>query len=415
MKQRRQWMMIGLLVMVLIASSLAHGLTPRSAAQDSDSAPLVQGNNQFAFDLYQRISTQDGNLIVSPYSISLALALTYAGARGSTESQMADVLHFVLPQDQIPGAFSALDAAMPKDSGEDDSADEFRLSIANALWGQPDYPFLPEYLDLVNQNFGAGLQAVDFAADPDAARVVINDWVAEQTRQRILDLIKPGILTPDTRLVLTNAIYFKAAWQSQFMPEATREGPFTLLDGSSVDVPLMNQTATFGYAAGEGYQVVVLPYVGERMAMMILLPDDDQFAAFEQGLNADVVNNTLAALNWQDVNLTLPRFEYSAEFGLADALKALGMRDAFAPGVADFSGMSAQNDLFVQDVVHKAFVKLDETGTEAAAATAVIIGVTSAPMDPPIEVRVDHPFLYLIYDQQSGSILFMGRVLNPAG
>ncbi|MBI5960759.1 MAG: serpin family protein, partial [Chloroflexi bacterium] len=406
MMQRKKLLVNFVLVLVLVGSvGLAGSAAHPSAAQGTTSPELVMGNNAFAFDLYHSVSDQGENLILSPYSISLALAMTYAGARGDTERQMAETLHFPLPQDQIPAAFKALHETMPQDEGESGGEDEFRLNIANALWGQDGFNFLPEYLDVVNQNFGVGLQRVDFITDPEAARLLINDWVSEQTQERILDLIKPGVLNSDSRLVLTNAIYFKAAWQAQFMPEATHDAPFTLLDGSQITVPMMNQSAHYGYATGDGYQAVVLPYTGGRMAMMILLPDLDSFEAFESAeLTAEQFSTTLNNLMWQEVVLSLPRFEYTADFGLADALQSLGMQDAFDLNVADFSGMSGQRDLFIQDVLHKAFVKLDETGTEAAAATAVIMGVTSAQMDPPVEVKVDHPFIYMIYDQQSGSI-----------
>jgi serpin B len=228
-------------------------------------------------------------------------------------------------------------------------------------------------------------------------------------------LIPPGVIDDMTRLVLTNAIYFKAAWLSKFEPTVTQDGPFTLLDGSQVTVPLMVQQSTYAHTSGEGYQAVMLPYEGSRMAMVILLPDRENFAAFEDALDADQFAEIAASMTPGEVVLTLPRFEITSEFSLRDALTALGMTDAFDPALADFTGMAdTDDDLYISAVIHKAFVKVDETGTEAAAATAVVVGVTSAPMEPPLDIRVDHPFIYAIYDLDSRSILFLGRVLNPA-
>lgn len=415
--QRLRITLVVLLILVTVSGGAARAAVTSGEASNmtqTAASDLVQGNNAFAFVLYHAVRGQGENLILSPYSISLALAMTYAGARGDTERQMADTLHFALPQDQLAQAFNAFDASLPHASGTGSRDEEFRLNVANALWGQEGYPFRAAYLDLVSQNYGAGLQFADFMADPEAARQRINTWISDQTQERIQDLIQEGVLTTDTRLVLTNAIYFKASWAMQFDPNLTQDGPFTLLDGSQVTVPMMAESEHLGYVAGDGVQAVVLPYVRDRMAMMILLPEREQFDAFESdGFTADEFSTLLDGIAWQEVVLTLPRFEYEAKFGLADTLKGMGMVDAFNPDLADFSGMSDQRDLFISDVLHKAFVKVDETGTEAAASTAVVMGVTSAPMQP-VEVHVDHPFLYLIYDQQTGAILFMGRVLNPA-
>jgi serpin B len=409
--------LVSLSILMMVVAGVLAGAGGASMASADNGVPdeLVADNNAFALDLYHAVSGTGDNLILSPYSVSLALAMTYAGAGGTTEQQMAATLHFTLPQDELHAAFKSLEASLPQAGSEDTQSEDqrFRLAIANALWGQSGYPFRQDYLDLVSEDYGAGLQLVDFEADPEAARQHINDWISQQTQDRIQDLLPQGSVDAATRLILTNAIYFKAAWQSQFEAVATQDGPFNLLDGSTVSVPMMSQTAQFGFAAGQGYQAVVLPYEGGRMAMVILLPDQGNFAAFEDALTTDQFNSVLDSVVWQQVSLSMPRFTYESEFGLKDALVEMGMTDAFTPGVADFSGMSDRNDLFISAVVHKAFVKVDESGTEAAAATGVVVGVMAAPA-PALEVTIDRPFIYMIVDQDSHAILFMGRVLNPA-
>ncbi len=397
--------LLGVVVLAMVGSGLGQA---RSATPEVNE--LVAGNNAFAFDLYHALDGE--NLIFSPYSVSLALAMTYAGARGSTETQMADTLHFTLPQEALHPAFKTLDESLPRavDGATDES---FRLNVANALWGQAGYPFLPAFIDLLNENYGAGLQQMDFASDPEAARLQINDWVSEQTAQRIKDLLQPKTIDTATRLVLTNAIYFKAAWLVKFEADFTEDGPFTLLDGTQVTVPLMSQEESYTYASGDGYQALMMPYEGSRMAMVILLPDRENFTAFEESLDADQFSAIVNSLTSAEVNVTLPSFETDSEFSLSDALIALGMPDAFDPGKADFSGM-ADEPLVISAVIHKAFVKVDETGTEAAAATAVAMAATAMEENPPVEFRADHPFIYAIYDQETGTILFLGRVLNPA-
>ena len=402
--------MLRLRVSIMFLVVLVIGAWPAQARQIG----AVEGNTAFAFDLYQALRTEnDGNLFFSPYSISTALAMTYAGARGTTEQQMAEVMHFTLPQDELHPAFSELQQTIGQSATTDDA---FRLNVVNALWGQENYAFRPDYLDLVDQNYGGGLRQVNFKSDPEAARQVINQWVADQTEQRIKDLLPEEVITTDTRLVLTNAIYFKASWLFQFDPEFTQDGPFTLLDGSTVTVPLMINADSFGYLEGDGFQAVQLPYEGNRAAMLIILPDEGRFEEIESGLNAETFTTLIDSLTYGEVSLTMPRFEYTSEFRLDEALKAMGMMDAFIYGVADFSGIAdlevTGEPLFISAVIHKAFVKVDETGTEAAAATAVVIATESAMM-PLAEVTINRPFIFFITDQQTGSVLFMGRVMNP--
>jgi serpin B len=381
----------------------------------SEQALLVEGNSAFALELYQELKKEDGNLFYSPYSISLALAMTYAGANGETAQQMAATLEFLLEQERLHRAFNWLDAELAKRgkgaAGKDGKG--FRLNIVNAIWGQKDYEFLPAFLDVLAENYGAGLRILDFITETEKSRLAINKWVSDQTEERIPDLIPEGAIDALTRLVLTNAIYFNAAWEYPFDEKMTANGLFYLLGGGQVTVPMMRQTESFGYADGEGYQAVELPYDGDELSMVILLPASGNFEAFEEGLQAQQVDAIIKALQNTRITLTMPQFKFESQFSLKDTLADMGMRDAFSPEDADFSGMTGNPELFISDVVHKAFVAVDEAGTEAAAATAVIVGTTSAPTEPPVEVTIDRPFIFLIRDIDTGAILFVGRVLNP--
>ncbi len=403
---------------IQLSSNIQLSSKPRSTSPDvpaSDATDLVAGNSDFAFDLYQVLRDEPGNLFYSPYSISLALAMTYAGARGETERQMADTLNFALPQDSLHPAFNQLDLELASRgegaAGKDGKG--FRLNIVNAIWGQEGFEFLDEFLDTLAENYGAGLRILDYINEPEESRVIINDWVEDQTEGRIEDLIPEGVIDDLTRLVLTNAIFFNAAWIDPF-PEGTVDAPFHLLDGGEVLAPMMSQqTSAFGYGKGDGYQAVELPYDGRELSMVILLPDSGRFEEFESSLDRGVLNTVTEALAYRfDVALTMPKFEFESDFGLSKTLSDMGMPVAFAPGQADFTGMNGEGRLFIQDVVHKAFVSVDEAGTEAAAATAVIVGIES--VRERVEVNVDRPFLFLIRDIETGAILFLGRVLDPS-
>ncbi len=380
-----------------------------------DIASLVEDNNRFAFDLYHRAADGGDNLFFSPYSISLALAMAYAGASGDTEIEMAEALRFGLPQNQLHPAFNALDLELAgRGEGAQGKDDEgFRLNIVNAVWGQRDYPFTSEYLDILARNYGAGLRILDFVDDPEGSREIINRWVEVQTEDRIQDLIPQGAIDQLTRLVLTNAVYFNAAWESQFEKGATSPAPFYLLSGHDVEVPMMRQMASFGHYRGSNYDAVELPYDGREMSMVILVPDQGEFETFEAGLEYDVVRHAIDNLQRTQVRFSMPRFSLESTIDLKDALSALGMRQAFDPGAADFSGMDGTQELYISDVLHKAFVDVDEDGTEAAAATAVVVGTTSMPLDP-VEVTVDRPFIFLIRDVETSTTLFIGRVTDPS-
>jgi len=286
------------------------------------------------------------------------------------------------------------------------------LNIVNEIWGQKDYEFRNEFLDVLAENYGAGLRLLDFVNAPETSRVTINDWVSDQTEGRIEDLIPQGVIDALTRLVLTNAIYFNAAWLNPFNEDITDDSAFYLLDGGEVTVPMMMQSDSFGYAEGAGYQAVELPYDGRELSMVILLPDSGKFEEFEGSLDADLVDTITNDLIYKEIALTMPKFEFESEFSLADTLAAMGMPVAFT-GAADFSGMTGNRDLSIAEILHKAFVSVDEAGTEAAAATAVVMNLTAAPGEP-VEVTLDRPFIFLIRDIETGAILFVGRVVNPS-
>ena len=389
-----------------------------AAATDPDLADLVGGNSAFAFDLYRTLATEDGNLFYSPYSISLALAMTYAGARGETERQMAETLRFRLPQERLHPTFNALDLQLASRGdgarGEDDEG--FRLNIANAVWGQEDYDFLDAFLDVLAESYGAGVRPMNFREAPEESRVRINDWIAEQTEDRIKDLIPGGVIDDLTRMVLTNAIYFNAGWNHPFNKAATVPRTFHLLDGTEVEVPTMSQTARYGYTRGDGYQAVELSYRGGDMAMTILLPDQGGLRGFEESLDDAYVSRIVEDIEPRRVLLTIPKFEYESQFGLVDTLKSMGMENAFDARRSDFSGIDGRSCiedgvpcLLISDVVHKAFVLVDEEGTEAAAATGVVVILESEP----ITVTVDRSFIFLIRDIETGTVLFVGRVVDP--
>jgi serpin B len=396
-------------------SNLSRDTEP--AIQPSQLNDLVAGNTAFAFDFYQAVRQQEGNLFFSPFSLSLALAMTYAGAQGETAEQIADALNFLLASEQLHPAFNTLDLILAGRGAEKDNEGEsqpFQLNIANSAWAQEGYPFLQEYLDILALNYGSGLYLVDYRQDAEAARQAINDWISERTEGKIEDLIPEGTLDFYTRLVLANAIYFKANWLFPFEENLTTDGVFHLLDGKQVMVDMMSLSLpeSMRYTQGNGYQAVQLPYVGGEVAMTILLPSEGNFSEFEESLDARLLAAILDELEYQNVQLTMPKFEFETEFFLQDVLKEMGMPAAFDPEVADFSGMDGSRELFIDEVIHKAYVGVDEEGTEAAAATAVIIRAVSMPITD-VELIVDQPFIFIIHDIPTGTVLFTGRVLNP--
>lgn len=382
------------------------------STRENDIKILVDGNNSFALNIYQSLRAQSGNLILSPFSISLALAMTYAGAHGETESQMAQTLHF-LPQEQLHPSFNQLDLNLQKENINSNKEQEpLQIKIANSIWAEQTFGFLKEFLDTLALNYGAGIYLSDFINNAEPTRQEINNWVSDKTQEKIQNLIPEGSLNPDTRMVLVNAIYFKADWLDQFDAEDTFNHPFNLLDGTQVDVPMMSQGMYIPYIQEDGYQAFQLPYAGETAVMNIIIPDEGKFEEVESSLNYEMLTDIFGNMNQTSMFLRMPKFQFESAFSLSDVLKELGMTNAFDRNKADFSGMTGKKDLFISEVIHKAFVAVDEEGTEAAAATAVIMETTGAAMYD-MTLVIDHPFIFLIRDLESGQILFIGRVLNP--
>ena len=387
---------------ILIGAPLAN----HTRAADS----LFEGNAAFAFDLYSRLKEKEGNLFFSPYSISTCLAMTYAGARGDTEKQMAAVLHFNQKPDELHSAFGTLQRQL-NDAGTRKGVE---LSIANALWAQKGHPFRPEFVKVAFGQYGAKLNQVDFTTQADAAAEEINGWVAEKTKNKIQDILSPGSLDASTRLALVNAIYFKGEWVKRFEKGATVSQPFFLSKSRKQDVPLMYQTEKVRYVEDSTIQAVELPYEGNQLSMVILLPKDIEGCAKLEGLlNLRNLTTWLKAMTSRKVVLHVPRFKMESSFNLLAELKEMGMGDAFGPK-ADFSGMDGTSNLFISTLLHKAWVEVTEEGTEAAAATVLALTLSAAAPEPmPPVFRADHPFIFLIRHNRSGSILFLGRVADP--
>jgi serpin B len=373
-------------------------------------------NAAFATAMYRELAKKPGNLFFSPYSISTALAMTYAGAKGNTESEMATALRFTLPQSELHAAFNATDLELAKRKDQvvqgdgPTKGDGFQLNVVNQAWGQKDYKFLDSYLDVLAVNYGAGLFLLDFGK-PSAARETINDWVADQTAQRIEDLLPEDSITTDTRLVLTNAIYFKASWFREFQTSMTKPETFTTEAGART-VPTMHGMFRTTFAEFQGYRAASLPYLTLEVRMIVVLPPPTgSLAEAAAGFDETVLAGLLQNLSDSYVTLSMPKWRFESERQLKEPLQALGMRDAFE-GSADFSGMDGTRTLVISDVYHKAFVAVDEQGTEAAAATAVVAERLSAP--PSNTLTLDRPFIFLIYDEPTGQVLFLGHVADPS-
>jgi len=400
--------------LLLIPSLLQAGALPAQTTSPpgSGAAALTADNNSFAADLYGQLRKQPGNLFFSPQSISTAFAMAYAGAQGQTAVQMQTVFHFTLPAENLHPAMGALLAAMNAPH------QGYELRVADALWAQQDESLLQSYLQLVQTDYSAGLHQVDFKSAPDGVRSTIDQWVEQQTNGKIQNLIGPGALTPSTRLVLTNAIYFKGSWLDPFRPEATDNEDFHLSVKQTIQAPMMHRTGGYRYYDGGTFQELELPYQGDELSMVVLLPKEiGGLTALEESFTASAVSNWLGKLApAKKVILTLPKFTLTQQFELSSALAKMGMPLAFG-GAADFSGMNGKRDFAISAAIHKAFIDVNEQGTEAAAATAIAIFATAMRRQenepPPIVFKADHPFLFLIRDVQSGSILFLGRVTNP--
>ena len=394
-----------ILTLSLLAGALALPAQAESPVKKPAPNPAVQGNTVFALDIYGQLREQPGNLFFSPFSSSTALAMTQAGARGDTAAEMAKVLH--LP-DKPHAAFAQLQGQVNAVQGKG----KVRLTVGNALFPHENYQFKPEYIKLVTGQYAAGVEPLNYSQDTEGARTHINQWVEKRTNDKIKDLIKPGMLDGLTRMVLVNAIHFKGDWSSQFKPRFTREQPFHVSAKQRVNTPMMYQTTKAGLAQNADLQMLELPYTGNDVSMCILLPRKvDGLAALEVKLDAKLLNQLTTQVRQTTVRVTLPKFKMTSEFRLRSVLEKLGMKLAFSRN-ADFSGMDGTRNLYVYDVVHKAFVDVNEEGTEAAAATGVILATRSAPRYPTF--RADRPFLFLIRDKTTGSILFLGRYAEPA-
>ncbi len=402
------------LIACLIWPATAAGAqTPASNA--ADRAEAVEGNNAFAVALYGQLRNQSGNLFFSPESVSTALAMTYAGARGETAAEMANTLHFTLPPNRLHPAMGALLA------GLNAPHDGYQLRVANSLWAQKNYTFLGDFLKLTKTDYGAGFNQVDFKGATEAARLTINQWVEQKTNDKIKDLLQPGALKPDTRLVLTDAIYFKGDWQTAFDKKETRDEDFHLSPAQTIKAPLMHRAGGYNYFDGGRFQGLEISYKSGELSMIVLLPKEvDGLPALEGSLTASDLKQWFSQFRpVPKVIVTIPKFKLTKQFELQTTLGAMGMPLAFERGTADFSGMTGNRELYISAVIHKAFIDVDEQGTEAAAATAVVMerALALAPdrnrPQPPV-FRADHPFLFMIRDNRSGSILFMGRVTDPA-
>lgn len=392
---------------------LAAAHVARASGTSQQAIASADAVNAFGLDLYRRVAAgESGNLVQSPTSIAIALAMARAGARGSTADEMDAVLHG-LGADAAAAGLAALDSALnartgrfPDMSGE---RHDVALRMVNAPFAQRGLRLEESYLEALGARFGAGLRLVDYRTAPEAARGAINGWVAGQTERRIPELLGAGSVDSQTRLVLVNAIYLKAAWQWPFTPDGTAQRPFTLLDGTIVNAPLMRGGGKLAYAAGDGWRTVQLPYVGKELAMLVILPDD--LVSFERDLDEGLIADMVGRLEERDVDVTMPKFSTESKVDLAKQLADLGMATAFGDR-ADFSGITTEEALFISAVVHQANIDVDEKGTEAAAATAVVMAASAA-VDGPVTFTVDRPFVFAIRDVETGSLLFLGRIVDP--
>ena len=382
---------------------------------------VTDANNRFSADLYHEIAQETaasgGNLFFSPFSISSALALTYEGARGTTADEIRSVFYFPVNNTRLREGFAAVNAGI--NSGNEG----YTLSTANALWAEKTYTFLPGYTSIAQQYYSANTTNLDFAGEPDASRQTINDWVAGKTNNKIQNLLPAGSIDPMTRLVITNAVYFKGTWQKQFDANQTSDAPFTRPDGTTVTAKMMqriDEDAVYPYAETPDLQMLSLPYTatsGPGLSMIILLPRENNLSAAESYLGPANLSALEQSASARRVMVYLPKFKLETQYSLKETLSAMGMPTAFS-GTADFSGMDGGQDLYISDVYHKAYIEVNEEGTEAAAATGVVMNwaaVAPGSEEPVPVFRADHPFLFLIQDNDTGTILFAGRIVNPGG
>ena len=377
----------------------------------ADNNAISSNNLKFSLDLYKALNADPGNIAFSPYSIEEALSLTLAGAKADTAAQIRSALS--LPENPPAPRVKILRENLAKAA----SADGFELRLANSLWMQKDYDFLDSFKTAAKNDYDAVLETVDFIKSCEKAREEINDWVEDLTKKKIRELLKEGDLKPISRLVIVNAIYFKAAWLSPFLEAVTQKGKFWETPDKTVEASFMKQQAQLRYTETDILQIAELPYAGASTSMLILLPKEKGgIVKIEKTLESTGLESHIAALASETVMVQLPRFTTRSAMSLVAALSALGVVDAFKPSVADFSGIDGSKQLSISDVIHQAVVETNEQGSEAAAATAVIFGIETAapaPTKKPIAFIADHPFIFFIRENKTGNILFMGRVTNP--
>ena len=394
---------------------LARSDIARAVVDPVRAAAAADAINAFSLELYAHLASQRGNIVISPASIAIALSMARAGAVGTTADQMDKVLHD-LGSGALADAANALDAGLAARNGSfpdaGGEAHDVALRIANAVFTQRGMALQATYLDTMASRYGAGLWQLDFATDPEAARQAINRWVSERTEARIPEILKQGQVGPAMRLALANAIYLKAPWLNPFDVDQTAPGAFTLADGTTIQVPLMHLHAMVTYGVGRGWKAVELPYVGNGLAMTVIVPDD--LAAFEAAFDAGSLRSLIGSLRATMLDVTMPSFDTESRVEVSSVLAALGMPAAFDPAVADFSGITTAERLHIGFVIHQANITVDEAGTEAAAATVVGFD-TAGPGPDQAELRVDRPFVFVLRDVPTGAIVFIGRVANPAG
>ncbi|MGO9567323.1 MAG: serpin family protein [Desulfomonilaceae bacterium] len=396
-------------IVAVIISSVLWSCISWATDTESQKGATASAINAFGLELYQKLKNQDENLFFSPYSISVALSMTCAGARGQTRDQIAQALHAKSDRECLARDFGPLN----RDLADSILKGEGELNLANGLWLQKGYNFKQEYLEFMGNTYGTHPSELDFKRDPKSAREEINKWVSRQTRDKIRDLMTEGAIGTGTRFVLANAIYFKGKWDREFKKELTKDAPFTSLDGKKASVPMMKREGTFGYATGDGFQALEMAYKAGQVSMIVLLPAKDfSLKNFEERLNPDTVSKWIHELKETKVDVYLPKFRMNTPvYRLDPMLKAMGMRNAFSKE-ADFSGMSTRKGLYISAVAHKAFVDVNEEGTEAAAATG--IGVRTASINPRKPIfRADRPFVFFIRHDPTNTILFLGRFTKP--
>lgn len=377
-----------------------------SGATVTGISTVVDANNLFALNLYSNLKdNEQGNIFFSPYSVSTAMVMVYEGAEGQTADEIQSVFHFPEDDNVRRSSFAAIYNQLNRENTK------YELNTANALWVQKDYQLLDEYTDTIKRYYGGNATNVDFVGEPEKSRQTINVWIEDQTNNKIKDLIPRGGLDAYTRLVLTNAIYFKGTWVKQFDPENTKEEDFRVSPENTVKVQMMSigEEAIFNYTETDELQILELPYSGEKLSMLILLPKEDDLSSIEESLTTDKLAEWRNNLKEEDVNVYIPKFKFNTKYFMVQTLSNMGMPHAFT-GEADLSGIDGTTNLFIQNVIHQAFVEVNEEGTEAAAATAISVGMSAVPQQ---QFRADHPFIFIIQDKETGNILFMGRVNDP--